>query len=64
MNRMKILIGYDGSACAESALADLKRAGMPRKAEVVVLSEGNGSGRKDLDRQRVIGGRGARSLLG
>lgn len=38
MERMKILIGYDGSACAEAALADLKRAGLPRKAEVVVLS--------------------------
>lgn len=38
MERMKILIGYDGSACAEAALTDLKRAGLPRKAEVVVLS--------------------------
>jgi nucleotide-binding universal stress UspA family protein len=35
---MKILIGYDGSACAEAALADLKRAGLPRKAEAFVLS--------------------------
>jgi nucleotide-binding universal stress UspA family protein len=35
---MKILIGYDGSACAEAALSDLKRAGLPRKAEVVVFS--------------------------
>jgi len=31
-------IGCDGSACAEAALADLKRAGLPRKAEVVALS--------------------------
>ncbi|HZS07928.1 MAG TPA: universal stress protein [Blastocatellia bacterium] len=38
MERMKILIGYDGSACAEAALADLKCAGLPRKAEVFVLS--------------------------
>jgi nucleotide-binding universal stress UspA family protein len=38
MEKMKILIGYDGSAGAEAALADLKRAGLPRKAEVVVLS--------------------------
>lgn len=38
MERTKILIGYDGSACAEIALADLLRSGLPRKADVVVLS--------------------------
>lgn len=38
MERIKILIGYDGSACAEIMLADLLRAGLPRKADVVVLS--------------------------
>jgi nucleotide-binding universal stress UspA family protein len=36
--RMKILIGYDGSECADAALEDLRRAGLPRKAEAVVLS--------------------------
>ncbi|NOT61878.1 MAG: universal stress protein [Acidobacteria bacterium] len=36
--RMKILIGYDGSACAKAALVYLQRAGLPRKAEVRVLS--------------------------
>ena len=35
---MKILIGYDGSACAEAALDDLKRAGLPGSAEAHVLS--------------------------
>jgi len=35
---MKVLIAYDGSACAGAALADLERAGLPRKAEAVVLS--------------------------
>ncbi len=34
----KILIAYDGSDCSERALADLKNAGMPDEAEVVVLS--------------------------
>jgi nucleotide-binding universal stress UspA family protein len=34
----KILIAYDGSDCSERALADLKNAGMPAKAEAVVLS--------------------------
>lgn len=35
---MRILIGYDGSDCADAALEDLKDAGMPDKAEVVVMS--------------------------
>jgi nucleotide-binding universal stress UspA family protein len=36
--RMKVLIGYDGSACAEAALDDLKRAGLPADAEAHILS--------------------------
>ena len=28
MNKMNVLIGYDGSACAEAALFDLERAGL------------------------------------
>jgi nucleotide-binding universal stress UspA family protein len=36
--RMKILIGYDGSDCAEAALDDLQRAGLPSAAEALVLS--------------------------
>jgi nucleotide-binding universal stress UspA family protein len=36
--RMKILIGYDGSECADAALEDLRRAGLPERAEAVVLS--------------------------
>lgn len=35
---MKILIGYDGSECADAALDDLQRAGLPAEAEVVVLT--------------------------
>jgi nucleotide-binding universal stress UspA family protein len=37
-NRMKIMIAYDGSECAESAIDDLKRAGAPRRAEAIVLT--------------------------
>jgi hypothetical protein len=37
-NRMKILIAYDGSDGADSAIDDLKRAGLPRRAEAVVLT--------------------------
>jgi nucleotide-binding universal stress UspA family protein len=36
--KMKLLIGYDGSACADCALDDLQRAGLPREAQAVVLS--------------------------
>jgi hypothetical protein len=35
---MKILIAYDGSSCADSALEDMRRAGLPRVAEAAVLS--------------------------
>jgi len=35
---MKILIAYDGSECAETALEDLKRAGLPGDAEALVMS--------------------------
>lgn len=35
---MKILIGYDGSACSEAAIDDLRMAGLPERAEAVVMS--------------------------
>lgn len=35
---MKILIGYDGSDCAEAALDDLKHAGLPETAEAHIRS--------------------------
>lgn len=35
---MKILIAYDGSACAEAALDDLQLAGLPGEAEALVVS--------------------------
>lgn len=40
--RMRVLIAYDGSAHADAALDDLRRAGLPREAEalVVTVSEG------------------------
>lgn len=36
--KMKILIAYDGSDCAEASLDDLQRAGLPSTAEAVVMS--------------------------
>jgi nucleotide-binding universal stress UspA family protein len=35
---MKILIAYDGSECAEAAIADLQWAGLPREAEARIIS--------------------------
>ena len=35
---MKILIGYDGSECADAAFDDLTQAGLPSKAEAHILS--------------------------
>ena len=37
-NRMKVLVAYDGSECADAALDDLRRAGLPSDAEIKVLS--------------------------
>lgn len=37
-DKIKILIAYDESECANAALADLKQAGLPRKVEAHVLS--------------------------
>jgi nucleotide-binding universal stress UspA family protein len=35
---MKIVIGYDGSECANNALNDLQLAGLPPKGKIVVVS--------------------------
>ena len=37
-NRMKVLVAYDGSECADAALDDLGRAGLPSDAQIKVLS--------------------------
>jgi len=39
---MKVMIAYDGSAYADAALDDLRRAGLPREAEALVVSVGDG----------------------
>ena len=35
---MKILLAYDGSSCADTALNDLRRAGLPAEVEARILS--------------------------
>ncbi|MEJ7862714.1 MAG: universal stress protein [Pyrinomonadaceae bacterium] len=38
---MKVLIGYDGSPSADAALEELKRAGLPGDARVLVVTVGD-----------------------
>lgn len=40
--RMKVLIAYDGSAHADAALSDLRRAGLPREADALLVSVADG----------------------
>ena len=35
---MKLLIAYDGSACSESALDDIVRAGLPSSGEALIIT--------------------------
>lgn len=35
--RLKILAAYDGSTCADDALGDLARAGLPREADALIV---------------------------
>jgi nucleotide-binding universal stress UspA family protein len=37
---MKILVGYDGSDSADAVLDDLRRAGVPREVEALIVSVG------------------------
>lgn len=38
----RVLIAYDDSAHAEAALYDLRRAGLPREAEALLVSVADG----------------------
>ena len=40
--RMKIMIAYDGSTYADAALDDMRRAGLPREADALIVSVGDG----------------------
>ena len=33
---MRLVIGYDGSPCADAALDDLQRAGLPREGHLLL----------------------------
>ncbi len=51
---MKVLIGYDGSLSAEAALEDLRRAGLPREGEALVVSVGEMMGSPELSDGEVV----------
>lgn len=38
VSNMRILIGYDGSDCADAAVYDLRRAGLPAEVEAMVMT--------------------------
>jgi nucleotide-binding universal stress UspA family protein len=40
--RMKVLVAYDGSTYADAAIEDLRRAGLPREAEALIVSVSDG----------------------
>ena len=42
IEKMKIVIGYDGSEHADAALDDLRQAGLPRDAEALIISVAEG----------------------
>ena len=52
---MKLLIGYDGSLSAEAALEDLRRAGLPREGEALVVSVGEVLAMPELSAAEVAG---------
>src|SRR5215470_6231404 len=37
-DRMRVIVAYDGSECADAALDDLRRAGLPSGAQIKILS--------------------------
>src|SRR5262245_7487194 len=39
---MRILVGYDGSASADDAIDDLRRAGLPEQTEALVICVADG----------------------
>lgn len=40
-SKLKILIAYDGSSYADAAIDDLRRAGLPRETEALIVSVGD-----------------------
>lgn len=52
--RIKVLIGYDGSTYADAALDDLRRAGLPHEVEALIVSVGDAFIRDPLASHDVI----------
>jgi nucleotide-binding universal stress UspA family protein len=43
VNEMRVLVAYDGSTCADAAIDDLTRAGLPKDTEALVVCVGDGA---------------------
>lgn len=54
MDAMKILIAYDGTANSDAAVASLRRAGLPEKAEAIVLTMSDRRLSQELDEQEEL----------
>lgn len=62
---MKVLIAYDGSECADSAIDDLSRAGLPDDTEVLILTASETWLPKDFENEsfvETIGWTGAENI--
>lgn len=53
--RMKVLVAYDGSAYADAALDDLRRAGLPYDADALVVSVADGLVNVNSSAEEVAG---------
>ena len=51
---MKVLIAYDGSESADTAIDDLRRAGLPSEADALDVQEKPHCGRCDSEGRRLI----------
>ncbi len=62
---MKILIAYDGSDCADAAIEDLSRAGLPEATEALILNVTETWLPKDFENEsfvKTVGWTGAENI--
>lgn len=63
MNNRKVLFAYDGSECANAALEDLKRAGLPSELDLLVVSVAEVWVQELDDDDQLAGGGSAAQLM-
>jgi nucleotide-binding universal stress UspA family protein len=60
---MKILIAYDGSISADAAIEDLRRTGLPKQTEAVIISVSDDESPHDASMEKVETGSSWRARL-